>query len=115
MQINKLPSSSFKLFVFYFDPVFCSKMLRLVKTPERSTIKRVINEVCETFNFFQNGPIPGVFTGKWGGNGPVIESLDPTTNTLIARIKTATEADFTASLPQIRQAQHQWRMVQNRK
>lgn len=85
---------------------------RLVKTPERGKIKRVIQEICETFGFPQDGsPIAGVFNGKWSGAGPVIESRDPSTNTLIARIKTATEADFSSSLSEIREAQQQWRMV----
>lgn len=32
-------------------------------------------------------PIPGVFNGKWGGNGPIIESIDPSTNKLISKIQ----------------------------
>jgi hypothetical protein len=85
---------------------------RLVKAPERGTIKRVIREICENFGFPQDGsPISGVFNGAWCGSGPVIESIDPSTRTLIARIKTASESDFASSLPEIRQAQLQWRMV----
>ena len=31
--------------------------------------------------------IPGVFNGKWGGSGPVIESVDPATNKIILRVQ----------------------------
>lgn len=31
--------------------------------------------------------IPGVFNGKWGGNGPIIESIDPSTNKTISKIQ----------------------------
>lgn len=33
-------------------------------------------------------PIQGVYDGKWGGSGPVVESLCPTTGEVIARVQT---------------------------
>lgn len=30
----------------------------------------------------------GVFNGVWGGKGPIVESVDPSTNVPIARIQT---------------------------
>lgn len=30
----------------------------------------------------------GVFNGTWGGKGPIVESIDPSTNVPIAKIQT---------------------------
>lgn len=33
-------------------------------------------------------PLPGVYDGKWGGSGPVVETFCPATGEVIGRIKT---------------------------
>lgn len=47
-----------------------------------------IQEILNKLDLQSTSTIPGVFNGKWGGNGPVIESVDPSTNKVISRIQT---------------------------
>lgn len=46
-----------------------------------------INEILTKLDLASSATIPGVFNGKWGGSGPVIESVDPATNKVISRIQ----------------------------
>lgn len=46
-----------------------------------------IKEIFNGLGLAENTIIPGVFNGKWGGNGPIIDSIDPATNKTISRIQ----------------------------
>lgn len=45
-----------------------------------------------------DAPIAGVYDGKWGGSGPVVESHCPTTGEVIARVQTATPEETRAAI-----------------
>ena len=47
----------------------------------------VIKKVFSALGLIENTIIPGVFNGKWGGNGPIIESVDPAPNRTISKIQ----------------------------
>lgn len=82
------------------------------KLVDKSAITRVVSEIFSTFGFARDGrPIAGVFNGKWGGSGPVIESREPTTNSLIAQIQTTSPSDFSETIQAMKQSQRDWRMV----
>ncbi|KAI8820506.1 Aldehyde/histidinol dehydrogenase [Fimicolochytrium jonesii] len=51
----------------------------------------------------------GVFTGKWGGSGPVVESINPATNKIIASVRTGTAKDLRAALEKIEKVKPAWR------
>ena len=52
-----------------------------------SAIKEIFNKLDLPTSSTSSAPIPGVFNGKWGGSGPVIESVDPATNKVISKIQ----------------------------
>lgn len=52
--------------------------------PSRS--QAVISEVFSKLQLSETNS--GVFSGKWGGKGPVAESIDPSTNLVIGRVRT---------------------------
>ena len=56
-------------------------------------------------------PIPGVFNGKWGGNGPIIESVDPSTNRVVSKIYSASLDDFKETIKVMNEAKLIWREV----
>ncbi|KAJ3194050.1 Alpha-aminoadipic semialdehyde dehydrogenase [Irineochytrium annulatum] len=53
----------------------------------------------------------GVYNGKWGGSGPVIRSVNPATNEVIAEVITGTTAELSETLDLARKAQKVWREV----
>lgn len=54
---------------------------------------------------------PGVFNGAWGGKGPLVESLDPSTNTAIAQTQTGTMAELHTTIAAMNEAKVLWRRV----
>ena len=60
-------------------------------TATTSAIKEIFTKLDLPTLDSSSAPIPGVFNGKWGGNGPVIESVDPATNKIISRIQSVTK------------------------
>lgn len=52
-----------------------------------SIIKEIFNKLDLPLLSASSPPIPGVFNGKWGGSGPIIESVDPGTNKVISKIQ----------------------------
>lgn len=44
--------------------------------------------VLSALGLSTDAPIPGVYDGKWGGSGPLVESHCPTTGEVIARVQT---------------------------
>ncbi|KXS12040.1 Aldedh-domain-containing protein [Gonapodya prolifera JEL478] len=53
----------------------------------------------------------GVCNGEWGGSGPVIYSMNPSTGKILASITTASKADVDSAIDAARKAQHLWRSV----
>jgi aldehyde dehydrogenase (NAD+) len=51
--------------------------------------------------------------GGWSKDttGPIIESVDPTTGELLAKVRSATAADYERVIVSARKAFEQWRMV----
>lgn len=44
--------------------------------------------VLETLGLSTTAPNLGVYNGKWGGSGPIIESINPTTHQVLGKIQT---------------------------
>src|SRR5881394_3824845 len=54
---------------------------------------------------------PGVFCGEWIGSGPVIEKFSPIDGKLLARVKTATEAEYEKTITRAQEAFEKWRVT----
>ena len=54
---------------------------------------------------------PGVFCGEWRGSGPTIEKFSPVDGRLLARIRTASDADYEATLTRAQEAFLKWRIT----
>ena len=54
---------------------------------------------------------PGVFNGDWSGSGPVIEKFSPIDGKLLARVRTATDAEYDQTVVRAQQAFEKWRVT----
>src|SRR5438045_4605667 len=54
---------------------------------------------------------PGVFDGKWGGAGEVVEQVSPIDGKPIGRVRLATADDYERALDRAQQAFLKWRTV----
>src|ERR1043166_3458205 len=52
---------------------------------------------------------PGAFCGDWTGSGPVIEKFSPIDGKLLARVRTATDAEYEATITRAQAAFETWR------
>ena len=52
---------------------------------------------------------PGVFSGEWGGSGPVIDKFSPIDGSLLARVRTASPADYERAAAAAHEAFADWR------
>ena len=52
---------------------------------------------------------PGVFCGEWIGTGPTIEKFSPIDGKLLARVNTATEAEYEKTIVRAQEAFEKWR------
>ena len=52
---------------------------------------------------------PGAFCGEWRGSGPVIEKSSPIDGRLLARVRSASEADYEATVTRAQEAFEKWR------
>jgi len=67
-----------------------------VNTFEKGQHNQLIREIFDKLKLTA-GVNAGVFNGKWGGSGPVVESVDPATNERIAQIQTVQIAEYILS------------------
>src|SRR5213595_2849957 len=54
---------------------------------------------------------PGVFSGEWLGSGPVIEKFSPIDGKLLARVRTATDAEYDKTIARAQEAFEKWRVT----
>jgi len=54
---------------------------------------------------------PGVFNGDWLGSGPVIEKFSPIDGKLLARVRTATDAEYDQTITRAQEAFEKWRVT----
>src|SRR5213595_1901657 len=54
---------------------------------------------------------PGVFSGEWLGSGPVIEKFSPIDGKLLARVRTATDAEYEKTITRAQEAFEKWRVT----
>lgn len=59
-----------------------------VKYANTNLTKSAIKEIFNGLDLAMDSVIPGVFNGKWGGNGPIIDAKDPSSDIIISRIQT---------------------------
>src|SRR5204862_6355863 len=52
---------------------------------------------------------PGAFHGDWIGSGPVIEKFSPIDGKLLARVRTATDAEYETTIARAQEAFEKWR------
>ncbi|MGI8819436.1 MAG: L-piperidine-6-carboxylate dehydrogenase [Chthoniobacterales bacterium] len=52
---------------------------------------------------------PGAFDGEWHGSGPVLEKFSPIDGKMLARVRTATEADYDRAVTRAQAAFLRWR------
>src|SRR5436853_4286466 len=53
----------------------------------------------------------GVFSGEWLGSGPVIEKFSPIDGKLLARVRTATDAEYEKTIARAQEAFLKWRVT----
>lgn len=53
----------------------------------------------------------GVFSGQWNANGKVVESINPATNEVIAKVRFGTQEDYEKAITATREAYLHWRNV----
>lgn len=51
---------------------------------------------------------PGVFTGEWGGNGNIVDSINPATNEVIARVRQGNTSDYDRAVHAAQEAYGKW-------
>ncbi|XP_076645194.1 aldehyde dehydrogenase 7 family member A1 [Halictus rubicundus] len=51
---------------------------------------------------------PGLYDGRWGGSGKVIESISPSTGKVIAKVRTSTPQEVSNAITEARKAWPQW-------
>ncbi|KAG0240553.1 Alpha-aminoadipic semialdehyde dehydrogenase [Actinomortierella wolfii] len=51
----------------------------------------------------------GVFNGKWGGSGPIVESVNPADGSVIGRIQTGTVEELNETLAKMEKVKVMWR------
>ncbi|CAL7949207.1 unnamed protein product [Xylocopa violacea] len=51
---------------------------------------------------------PGLYDGRWGGSGKVIESVSPATGKVIAKVRTSTTQEASNAITEARKAWPQW-------
>ena len=54
---------------------------------------------------------PGAFCGDWIGSGPVIEKFSPIDGKLLARVRTATDAEYEKIITRAQEAFEKWRVT----
>src|SRR5947207_164294 len=54
---------------------------------------------------------PGAFSGDWVGSGPVIEKISPIDGKLLARVRTATDAEYEKTIARAQEAFEKWRVT----
>jgi aldehyde dehydrogenase (NAD+) len=57
------------------------------------------------------GDNPGVFCGEWIGSGPVIEKISPIDGKLLARVRTASDAEYEKTIVRSQEAFEKWRIT----
>jgi hypothetical protein len=58
----------------------------IIKAVPKSLTRKIADEIFPSLGLREVNS--GVFNGKWSGNGRLIESIDPSTNQVIAKIQT---------------------------
>lgn len=59
---------------------------------DKSKTQEVVQEIFGKLGLKEQNS--GVFNGTWGGKGPIVESVDPSTNVTIAKIQTVIDELF---------------------
>ncbi len=54
---------------------------------------------------------PGVFCGEWLGSGPLLKSISPIDGKVLARVRTATAADYEKTIQSAQAAFENWRNI----
>src|SRR6266404_2288295 len=54
---------------------------------------------------------PGAFSGEWSGSGPIIEKFSPIDGKLLARVRTATDAEYEKTVTRAQEAFDKWRVT----
>ncbi|KAL0082317.1 Aldehyde/histidinol dehydrogenase [Phycomyces blakesleeanus] len=65
------------------------------------------HDVFETLGI-QKTNNKGVFDGEWSGSGPIVPSINPVNNQVIAEVVTGTTADLDRALDRVAEAQKIW-------
>lgn len=87
------------------NPKFLFRPVNLIQTTS------IIKEIFHKLDLPADAVIPGVFNGKWGGRGRIIEFIDPSTNKTITKVQSASIDDFNDTIHEMNKAKLIWREV----
>ena len=74
-----------------------------------STVAAAIREIFPKLGLSQKDANPGVFLGSWGGLGPILRKRTPIDGTVLARVRTASTADYERAVSAAHAAFQSWR------
>ena len=88
-----------------------TKLRSMIKVQpfSKSKTSGIVNEIFGKLGLEQMNN--GVYNGRWGGNGPLVQSIDPSTNELIAQTKTGTLEELRQTISLQLEAKKMWREV----
>ncbi|KAG2223239.1 hypothetical protein INT45_006120 [Circinella minor] len=85
-----------------------SQVSRFYSARYMSTIYDKHKDTFERFGITKSGN-KGVFDGEWKGSGPVIKSINPVNNEVIAEVISGNVNDLNTALDKVAEAQKLWR------
>jgi aldehyde dehydrogenase (NAD+) len=74
-----------------------------------TTVATVARAIFPRLGLSLKAANPGVFAGRWGGRGPLLEKRSPIDGTLLGRVRTASPADYDRAVAAAQAAFLEWR------
>ncbi|ETO15423.1 hypothetical protein RFI_21941 [Reticulomyxa filosa] len=87
-----------------------SKILRIARRSPRN-FSTSNSALLSELGLSDSSDNVGVFNGKWNANGPVIESVNPANNKLIAKVKTGNANDYEKCIEAMTRVKRQWALT----
>jgi aldehyde dehydrogenase family 7 protein A1 len=70
-----------------------------------------IPSIMKALDLSTESVIPGVYNGKWGGSGSIVESINPATHQVLGRVQVGTPGDLNETLEVMSKAKKIWSEV----
>ncbi|KAJ3354529.1 Alpha-aminoadipic semialdehyde dehydrogenase [Allomyces javanicus] len=81
--------------------------INVPKTQNQALVASILKDL----GLDANQPNPGVYDGEWRGSGRIRESVNPSTNEVIAKVQEGTVEDYEAVMKKVDEAKIAWREI----